>query len=222
QAGPTPSSRKVALSSTSSCANTRSGSEGARMSGRSTSRPHRPLSPSKRSNRSSHSVSIPTRRAPDGSETPNPSRHSSGSANACCTRGVASTSSPSGSIASTSAPSRASSAATKLCMRPISGGVEFVAEQRVIQRLDVLVLSPRREKLVLDLRKGGRPPCVRFLQPRIEHETGEVLLLFELAEDGADLAHHQFEHVDLFVEDAQHRVLDRSRRGQIEHVHLAR
>ena len=48
------------------------------------------------------------------------------------------------------------------------------------------------------------------------------MLVFEFAENGPHLAHHQFEHVDLLIEDPQHLVLDRACRHQIEHKHLTR
>ena len=48
------------------------------------------------------------------------------------------------------------------------------------------------------------------------------MLLLELAEDRADLAHDELEHVDLLVEDAQYRVLDRAGGDQVEDEHLAR
>ena len=64
---------------------------------------------------------------------------------------------------------------------------------------------PRSEQLVFQF--GERLGAGRFgaLQPGVQHQRGKILLLVDLAEDGADLADDQFEHVDLLVEDAQHR-----------------
>ena len=49
----------------------------------------------------------------------------------------------------------------------------------------------------------------------------ELLVLVDLADDGADLAHPQFEHVNFFVEDAKYGVLDRAGGDKVEDEHLA-
>ena len=49
------------------------------------------------------------------------------------------------------------------------------------------------------------------LQPGVEHEIGELALLLQAAEDGADLADHQLEHGDLLLEQRQHLLLQASR-----------
>ena len=61
----------------------------------------------------------------------------------------------------------------------------------------------------------GRP------QPGVQHEIGELALLLEAAEDGADLADDQLEHRDLFLQQRQHLLLQRAARDQIEDEDLA-
>jgi len=74
----------------------------------------------------------------------------------------------------------------------------------------------------LELGKGVHPAPLGTLQPGVQHQRGEFLLLVDLAEDRADLADDELEHVDLLVEDAQHRILDRAGSDQVEDEHLAR
>src|SRR4051794_8910435 len=231
QAGCTPSSRKVALSSTSSWPSIRSGSPGTARPGTGRKRRvQRPCSPSSRPNRSSQSPSIPTRRADDNWLGPNAKRHISSTCSACCTAGGANTSRPSGSIGSTSAPACRNRPAANACIRPcscdagcgapVSGGIELISEQRLVELLNALVALARGQQLALQRGKGLLAVLLGALQPSLQHERGKLLLLVDLAQDRADLAHHQLEHVDLFIEDAQHRILDRPRGDQVEDEHL--
>src|SRR3954471_4030120 len=217
QAGFTPSSRKVALSSTSSWPSIRSGSPGAaRLGAGRKRRVQRPWSPSSPPNRSSQSPSIPTRRADGNWLGPNAKRHISSTCRTCCTAGGASTSRPSGSIGSTSAPACRNRAAANACIRPcscgaacgapISSGIERVSEQRLVELLDALVALTRGQQLALQRGKGLLAPLLSALQPSLQHERGKLLLLVDLAQDRAHLADHQLEHVDLVVQDAQHRI----------------
>ena len=78
------------------------------------------------------------------------------------------------------------------------------------------VVEPPAER-VERLGAGG----LRRLQPCLEHQVGELALLLQAAEDGADLADDQLEHRDLLFEQRQHLLLQRAARDQIEHEHLA-
>src|SRR5208282_1054810 len=159
-----------------------------------------------------------------GNVAPKPKRDSSPTPRVRCTCGGARTSRPSGSIASTRAPSCRNRSAAKFCIRPCpsdvskrdpgSGSIELIPKQRLVELLDPLVVPPGSQQLVLELREGTGTRLLCALQPGVQNQRGKFLLLVDLAEDGAHLADHQFEHVDLFVEDAQHGVLDRVCRDQ--------
>src|ERR1700751_1800099 len=57
-------------------------------------------------------------------------------------------------------------------------------------------------------------------KPGIEHQIGEIAVLFEIAEDGSDFADHELEHRDLFIEQIEHLLFKGAGGYEIEHKHF--
>jgi hypothetical protein len=83
------------------------------------------------------------------------------------------------------------------------------------------MLRPRLLELPAQRVEGFGPADLGRIEPCVQHEVGEIALLVQAAEDGADLAHHQLEHGNFFVEQEEHLLLQRAACHQIEDEHFA-
>ena len=118
----------------------------------------------------------------------------------------ASTSSPSGSTGSMAAPSLSSMSATKSRKAPIvrphavskSSPNSFSSSALASSCCWRACFEPLAKRL-----EGLQTGCLGLPQPRVQHQVGELALLLEAAEDGADLADDQLEHRDLFIKQRQ-------------------
>src|SRR5262249_18412412 len=98
--------------------------------------------------------------------------------------------------------------------------LEFLTKQLAIQLLGTLMLFACLGEPPADCLEGLGTGGLGYLQPCLEHQVGELPLLLQATKDGADLANDQLKHRDLFVEQAEHLLLQGAARNQIEHEHL--